>query len=333
MSQISIVANIPVDGITSTVRVKTNTPLDYKRIRSVVCEYAGVRNQLAFDDNATVGIKVAGAEILPNNFPARWISTGAQLKRNSQYSDLAIRKPFKWAELPMDEVASGSEIEITVTSSVSLMLIFKLDNKPVGGKRKRYCVSHHTRNSGWQQQPAEQQKSFDAAFEQKANLQIGGLFTGVFCDYDVNLGDLPFPWLQEGYKQVVARVPSVDKAQRIESIPPSDLLSLRQPIFVSRKHEELFMRQFLLDRTWVSLSSQDGTELVKHFNASVIAPTTTVSFKHAEFRKEGKSETLLATLHFPYFISWNDPTSAVLSDRLPFTEARLLLCLTYTENK
>ena len=328
MSQISVIINIPNDGKSHTVTVKSITPLHSKRIRGVYCEYAGREEKIEFDNKATVGIKVAGREILPNNFPARWMSSGYWIRRYEEEENYTKRKSCKWVELPMDESAEGSEIEITLTSKKTLVFTFELDDKPVGPMRKRYQVESIIPTNGWQRNYLIPGNSYANELVTSRNIQLGGMFKGIFCEYDVNLDGLALPHLIKGDGHKFYGAGPANAA-------PITAITIPQKatdVLATRMSEVEYMKAILQKHTWLTVTTTLGVEIISLVNAGLLCPTPNISFKHAELRKAVDSDRLSFKVLFPYFFNGSPAVTQARND-LPFTEAQLVVCLTFSEKK
>ncbi len=327
MSEFSIIVSIPSDGLAHTVTVNTNTPFSAKRIRGVYADYAGTSGLVEYDEFATVGIRVAGCEVIPDNFPVRWISSGYWVRRDANEVLPNLRKENKWAELPMDEPAEGSKLEVTVTSRKSLVLIFRTDNHEVGKTRKRYKVVKVSPSGGWQRPTSLPSAAWENNLASNFQVDVGGVIKGVFCEYEVDYSGInAYPYLHQAGKWFYGVMPSGYAKRRAFQIP------LDTDITSDSLAERDYVKNFLNLNTWLTIRTATGKEIANGINAGIVAPTRSISFKHAELRKDGDTEHVSIFAQFPFFFNQNSDLAPARND-LPFTRCELILCLTFSEKK
>ncbi|GEM_PF-3412036 len=181
-------------GAMATREVRLISPMSSRRIGRMWVNRSHPKAVIPF--GAAIAVDVNGREVLPRGFPLRWLCADHYIL-DADYNPSKLRLPSDHFAIPVDQKAQGSEIVITVSSDVDVIISIEFDDLDLQPSERKYKVVDI--NPSWQADIAAYDYSYNLdMLRRTVPLQLDYPLQSVFADWDVQYPGSISPYLTVG---------------------------------------------------------------------------------------------------------------------------------------
>lgn len=310
--------------------VTASSPLQYSRISKMYVTCADVVTK--FGSDSTIKVNVANKEILPINFPLRWLCSDYYTGDITVNPELFKNRNENYS-IEIDEPANGNQIDIEIYADSDILITFEFDNRCLNKQKTKFKVV--TLQNSWSVQDSAVHNLSDNALRSVMNyeevVRLDEPPNGIFAEYNITYMPQFNPNLIEyvegntnlrKYFEVI--IPSHERtyfAIWLKDIDPSQL---------DTPQKELEQIKSLLKNTLLTVKDETKT-IIKDIDLPLISPTRFISPLKSLLPFETEFKNIRVNTLNPVFVfSELDPLRI---NKVPFNSAKLQLCFTYKENR